>query len=197
MHDILSGERDAEIGLMFSYALQQYFIKRDTAIIDDHQKKAMNDEWEWKSYPAKKGAELMFIDEFTLKDRLDELIAGDVVESYKEISKWQIQVNLKSDEWIKKYKSKYLIINTYVPVKKVNQKFKLFYKYAYEKKKIFKESKKASTRVIKSAMENAGFYQTGRTYYDSETERNLNERVYEDCIDIETALGFGDWKELI
>lgn len=197
MQDILSGERDAEIGLMFSYALQQYFIKRDTAIIDDHQKKAMNDEWEWKSYPAKKGAELMFIDEFTLKDRLDELIDGNIVESYKEISKWQIQVKLKSDECIKKYNSQYLLINTYVPVKKVNQKFKLFYKYAYEKKKIFKESKKASTRVIKSAMENAGFYQTGRTYYDSETERTLNERVYEDCIDIETAIGFGDWKELI
>lgn len=197
MQDILSGERDAEIGLMFSYALQQYFIKRDTAIIDDHQKKAMNDEWEWKSYPAKKGAEIMFIDEFTLKDRLDELIAGDVVKEYKEISKWQIQVELKSDEWIDKYESKYLIINTYVPVKKVNQKFKLFYKYAYEKKKIFKESKKASTRVIKSAMENAGFYQTGRTYYDSETDRNLNERVYEDCIDIESAIGFGDWKKLI
>ena len=197
MQDILSGERDAEIGLMFSYALQQYFIKRDTAIIDDHQKKAMNDEWEWKSYPAKKGAELMFIDEFTLKDRLDELIDSNIVESYKEISKWQIQVKLKSDECIKKYNSQYLLINTYVPVKKVNQKFKLFYKYAYEKKKIFKESKKASTRVIKSAMENAGFYQTGRTYYDSETERTLNERVYEDCIDIETAIGFGDWKELI
>lgn len=197
MQDILSGERDAEIGLMFSYALQQYFIKRDTAIIDDHQKKAMNDEWEWKSYPAKKGAELMFIDEFTLKDRLDELMAGNIVESYKEISKWQIQVKLKSDEWIKKYNSQYLLIDTYVPVKKVNQKFKLFYKYAYEKKKIFKESKKASTRVIKSAMENAGFYQTGRTYYDSETERTLNERVYEDCIDIESAIGFGDWKELI
>ena len=197
MQDILSGERDAEIGLMFSYALQQYFIKRDTAIIDDHQKKAMNDEWEWKSYPAKKGAELMFIDEFTLKDRLDELIDDNIVESYKEISKWQIQVKLKSDECIEKYKSQYLLINTYVPVKKVNQKFKLFYKYAYEKKKIFKESKKASTRVIKSAMENAGFYQTGRTYYDSETERTLNERVYEDCIDIESAIGFGDWKELI
>ena len=197
MQDILSGERDAEIGLMFSYALQQYFIKRDTAIIDDHQKKAMNDEWEWKSYPAKKGAELMFIDEFTLKDRLDELIDDNIVESYKEISKWQIQVKLKSDECIEKYNSQYLLIDTYVPVKKVNQKFKLFYKYAYEKKKIFKESKKASTRVIKSAMENAGFYQTGRTYYDSETERTLNERVYEDCIDIESAIGFGDWKELI
>lgn len=197
MQDILSGERDAEIGLMFSYALQQYFIKRDTAIIDDHQKKAMNDEWEWKSYPAKKGAELMFIDEFTLKDRLDELITDNIVESYKEISKWQIQVKLKSDEWIGKYNSQYLLIDTYVPVKKVNQKFKLFYKHAYEKKKIFKESKKASTRVIKSAMENAGFYQTGRTYYDSETERTLNERVYEDCIDIESAIGFGDWKELI
>ena len=196
MKNILSGERDAEIGLMFSYSLQQYFKIRESAIVDDHQVKAMNDEWEWKSYPAKKGAEIMFIDELRFTERLDELIAGKVVESYENISKWQMQIKLKDKEWIKRYGSSYLIINTYVPVKKVNQKFKLFYKLAYEKKKIFKDGKKASTRVIKSAMENAGFYQTNRRFRNDADDGYDNEKVYEDCIEIEDAIGFGDWQKL-
>ena len=46
MRDIENGKRDAEIGLMFSYCLQQYFKIRDTEIVNEHQKKAMIDEWE-------------------------------------------------------------------------------------------------------------------------------------------------------
>lgn len=196
MKNLLSGERDAEIGLMFSYSLQQYFNVRESAIVNDHQVKAMNDEWEWKSYPAKKGAEIMFTDEFTFKERLDDLINGNIVESYKQLSKWQMQVKLKDKDWIDKYGSSFLIINTYVSVKKVNQKFKQFYKLAYERKKIFKDGKKASTRVIKSAMENAGFYQTNRRFPNDAGDGYDNEKVYEDCIEIEDAIGLGDWKRM-
>ena len=70
----VNGERDDEIGLMFSYSLQEDFKIRETAIINEKQKKAMNDEWEWKSYPAKKGAEIMFIDEFTFIIRYHSLL---------------------------------------------------------------------------------------------------------------------------
>lgn len=193
--NILAGERDDEIALMFSYSLQEYFKIRETSIVTESQKKAMNDEWEWKSYPAKKGAEIMFIDENTLFEKLDELKADDIIFSYKRLTKWQIKVEIKNDEWIKKY-GKYYLIDTYTPVKKVNQKFKEFYKSAYDKKKIFKESKKASTRVIKTAMESAGFYQTNHRYMADDSEHYENEKVYEDCIDINNALGFDDWKEM-
>lgn len=188
--DIEKGKRDSEIGLLFSYSLQQYFKIRETAIVNENQKKAMIDEWEWKSYPAKKGAEIMFIDESTFTDKLDELIESGKVLSYKYISKWQIQLELIADS-----DNKIKIVDTYTPVKKVNQKFKEFYKLAYEKKKIFKESKKASTRVIKSAMENNGFYQTNRRYLNEDSEYD-NEKVYEDCIEIEKAIGFGNWKNM-
>lgn len=193
--NILAGERDDEIALMFSYSLQEYFKIRETSIVTESQKKAMNDEWEWKSYPAKKGAEIMFIDENTLFEKLDELKADDIIFNYKRLTKWQIKVEIKNDEWIKKY-GKYYLIDTYTPVKKVNQKFKEFYKSAYDKKKIFKESKKASTRVIKTAMESAGFYQTNHRYMADDSEHYENEKVYEDCIDINNALGFDDWKEM-
>ena len=197
MRDIENGKRDDEIALMFSYCLQQYFKIRDSEIVSDPQKKAMIDEWEWKSYPAKKGAELMFIDEFKLCERLDELKSGGMIKEYKQISKWQIQVELIDETLKNEYADggNFYIIDTYTPVKKVNQKFKEFYKVAYDKKKIFKESKKASTRVIKSAMENAGFYQTNRRYlndYDSYD----NEKVYEDCIEVERAIRLGDWKKM-
>ena len=193
--NILAGGRDDEIALMFSYSLQEYFKIRETSIVTESQKKAMNDEWEWKSYPAKKGAEIMFIDENTLFEKLDELKADDIIFNYKRLTKWQIKVEIKNDEWIKKY-GKYYLIDTYTPVKKVNQKFKEFYKSAYDKKKIFKESKKASTRVIKTAMESAGFYQTNHRYMADDGEHYENEKVYEDCIDINNALGFDDWKEM-
>ena len=193
--NILAGGRDDEIALMFSYSLQEYFKIRETSIVTESQKKAMNDEWEWKSYPAKKGAEIMFIDENTLFEKLDELKADNIIFNYKRLTKWQIKVEIKNDEWIKKY-GKYYLIDTYTPVKKVNQKFKEFYKSAYDKKKIFKESKKASTRVIKTAMESAGFYQTNHRYMADDSEHYENEKVYEDCIDINNALGFDDWKEM-
>jgi hypothetical protein len=137
----------------------------------------------------------MFIDENTLFEKLDELKADDIIFNYKRLTKWQIKVEIKNDEWIKKY-GKYYLIDTYTPVKKVNQKFKEFYKSAYDKKKIFKESKKASTRVIKTAMESAGFYQTNHRYMADDSEHYENEKVYEDCIDINNALGFDDWKEM-
>ena len=44
-------------------------------------------------------------------------------------------------------------------------------------------------------MENAGFYQTNRRYlndYDSYD----NEKVYEDCIEIEKAIKLGDWQNM-
>ena len=197
MRDIGNGKRDFEIGLMFSYSLQKYFEIRDSEIVNEHQKKAMIDEWEWKSYPAKKGAGIMFIDEYKLIERLDELKSGDMIVGYKQISKWQIQVELKDETLKDEYGDggKFYLIDTYTPVKKVNQKFKEFYKIAYEKKKIFKESKKASTRVIKSAMENAGFYQTNRRFLN-EFDSYDNEKVYEDCIEVERAIRLGDWKKM-
>lgn len=193
MKDILSGKRDDEIGLMFSYSLQQYFEIRDNSIINEEQKKAMIDEWEWKSYPAKKGAEIMFVDEHGLFEKLDELIDSGKVVSYESVSKWQIKVELYKEINTKETEIK--VINTFVPVKIVNQKFKEFYEIAYERKKIFKENKKLSTRVIKSAMENAGFYQTNRRYKINETDYE-NEKVYDDCIDIDSAIGFDDWKTM-
>lgn len=193
MKDILSGKRDDEIGLMFSYSLQQYFESRDNSIINEEQKKAMIDEWEWKSYPAKKGAEIMFVDERALFEKLDELKESGKVLFYESVSKWQIKVELYKDVNTKETEIK--VINTFVPVKIVNQKFKEFYEIAYERKKIFKENKKLSTRVIKSAMENAGFYQTNRRYKINETDYE-NEKVYDDCIDIDSAIGFDDWKTL-
>ena len=193
MKDILSGKRDDEIALMFSYSLQQYFKIRESEIVNESQKKLMNDEWEWKSYPAKKGAEIMFIDEFTFTDKLDSLKETGKVLSYEYLNKWQIKVELNIDASDSDDKVK--IVDTYVSVKKVNQKFKQFYKYAYDKKKIFKEGKKASQRVIKSAMENNGFSQVTKTDSDEYGNRS-SERVYEDCIDVSNAIGFSDWKTM-
>lgn len=191
MQDIKDGKRDEEIGLMFSYCLQEYFKTR-SPITTPEQEKKMMEEWEWKSYPAKKGAEIMFIDEDTFCEKLDELKATGDILSYKIINKWQISiernVDADSDE-------KYLIVDTYVPVKEVNKKFKNFYKLAFERKKIFKEGKKASTKVIKSAMGNAGFDQVTRTVVDEDGNRT-SERVYEDCIFVNDALGFSNWERM-
>ena len=132
----------------------------------------------------------MFIDEFTFTDKLEELKASGKVLSYKYLNKWEIEVefNKDSDKRIKTY-------NTYVSVKDVNQKFKQFYKLAYDKKKIFKEGKKASQRVIKSAMENNGFNQVSKTYRD-EYDNRSSERVYEDCIYVNDVIGFNDWQTM-
>ena len=44
-------------------------------------------------------------------------------------------------------------------------------------------------------MENNGFSQVTKTDVDEYGNRS-SERVYEDCIDVTTAIGFGDWKNM-
>lgn len=195
MKDILNGKRDDEIGLLFSYSIQLYWKYRDSPLVDETISALMIDEWEWKASPSKKGAELMFIDEYTFTERLDELIeSGDVV-AYEKITGGTIKIerNVDADA-----DDKIVLVETKILKDEVNKLFKEFHRLAFKKNRIFKEQLKPSTKDIKYAMSSNGYDESSVSgkYYDESIDdyKFTSKRYYKDCILVDNLIGFVDWK---
>lgn len=167
MMRILNGERDEEISHLISYCIQLYFNTRNQPFTTAEQDKTMLDEWEWKSYPAKKCAEWLF------------LHPDEYVEDLKENNKY---FNYYEDHWEISYdvfvdnEPETINIKKYVAVNEVNTLFRKFHRWALKNGYIFKEHKIPSTKVIKSAMSGAGYSQT------TKKDNTTTIRVYDDCI---------------
>lgn len=194
MKDIEKGKRDDEIALMFSYSLQTYFKYKDSDLIDESLNEIMIDEWEWKASPSKKGAELMFIDEFTLCERLDELIKSSDVLSYEKISGGTIKIERNIDD----SDNKIVLVETKILKDDVNKLFKKFHKLAFDKGRIFKEQLKPSIKDIKYAMSSNGYDESPVSvkFFDESINdyRTTSKRYYKDCILVDNLIGFDDWK---
>ena len=181
--EILSGERDEELGLMISYSIQLYFKTRDKPFLTESQSEAMLREWNWKSYPAKMGAEFMFLDVEDYSEYIRDPKHQTDIDEIENIidDNWEITIETSSGNSYSR--------NTYLTVKEVNQEFKKFYKWGVKTGKIFQEQSRPSTHSIKKAMENAGFNQTikreSQRWTDEDGEirtKNTTINVYEDCI---------------
>ena len=196
MKDIKNGLRDDEIGLLFSYSIQLYWKYRDSPLVDETISALMIDEWEWKASPSKKGAELMFIDEYTFTAKLDELIESGEIVGYEKISGGIIKVekNVDSDS-----DDKFELVETKILKDDVNKLFKEFHRLAFTKNRIFKEQLKPSIKDIKYAMSSNGFDESpvAVKFYDESIDdyRTTSKRYYKDCILVDNLIGFGDWKD--
>ena len=195
MKDIKNGKRDDEIGLLFSYSIQLYWKYRDSPLVDEKISELMIDEWEWKASPSKKGAELMFIDEYTFVEKLDELIESGEIVGYEKISggTLKIEKNVDADS-----DDKFELVETKILKDDVNKLFKEFHRLAFSKGRIFKEQLKPSVKDIKYAMSSNGFDESPVTvkFYDESIDdyKTTSKRYYKDCILVDNLIGFGDWK---
>ena len=183
---ILNGERDNEIELMISYSIQQYMKERDKPFLTESQQLKILKEWDWKSYPAKMGVCLVFMDTDQYLEYLEELKNEGKVKNitYDERSQ-TISYEVPYDngriwEPVKK--------ETWTSVNRVNKEFKKFYKLSLQNGKIFQELSKPSTKLISQAMSNAGFFKSKKNLFKNKDEKEQI-RIYEDCI-INP-----DWKE--
>ena len=182
--EILNGERDEELGLMISYSIQEYIKNRDKPFLTEDQSEKMLAEWNWKSYPAKMGAEFMFIDSEDYGEYIiDKGFEDNPLETVDNVfeDNWELVIETQSG-------SQYTTPN-YLSVKDVNQEFKKFYKWGVKTGKIFQEQSRPSTTSIKKAMQNAGFNQTVKretvkwTDEDGDTRtKHTTINVYEDCL---------------
>jgi len=174
--NILDGLRDDEIELMISYSLQEYFKTREEPFLTEEQQKEMLKEWDWKSYPAKMGASLVFMD---TEQFIDKLEAAENVQNvkYNERENTITYETRARDNlvWVEVEKE------TFTPVWKVNKEFKKFHKLSLESGKIFRELSKPSTKLINEAMKRAGFFQARKFIKDDYGNREQI-RIYEDCI---------------
>lgn len=181
---LLNGERDEELGLLISYSIQQYIKNRDKPFLTEDQSEQMLTEWNWKSYPAKMGAEFMFMDsedygEYLMENGREDKPLDTVDNVFEE--NWELIIETESGD-------QYTTPN-YLTVKEVNQEFKKFYKWGVKTGKIFQEQSRPSTNSIKKAMQNAGFNQTVKretikwTDEDGDTRtKHTTINVYEDCL---------------
>ncbi len=176
---ILNGERDKEIELMISYSIQQYIHSKNEPFLTEAQQSAMLKEWNWKSYPAKMGAHLVFMDTEAYMEYLHGLETENKVmnisydEKFNEI---QYEIfNQKNRIW------ENVEVKTWTTVRKANTEFKKFYKISLRNGKIFQETSKPSTKLISTAMSNAGFLQS-RKNITNDTGNTEQVRIYEDCI---------------
>lgn len=195
MKDIKHGERDDEIGLLFSYSIQLYQQYRDSPLVDESISALMIDEWEWKASPSKKGAELMFIDEYTFTERMDQLIESGEILSYENVKGGLIKVerNVDADA-----DDKIVLVETKILKDDVNKLFKKFHRLAFKKGRIFKEQITPSTKAIKYAMSSNGYDETPIpiTTVDENTgeSKTTSKRFYKDCILKKDLIGFDDWE---
>lgn len=177
--DILNGEMDGEIELMISYSIQQYMKERDKPFLTKEQQLEMLKEWAWKSYPAKMGASIVFMEpeqyiEYLKKLENDKKVEGINYDERKHL----IKCNPLCQEgrfYVEKE------TKTWTPVYQVNKEFKKFHKLSLKNGKIFRESSKPSTKLISQAMSNAGFFQSKKNVLNDSGEKEQI-RVYEDCI---------------
>ena len=196
MKDILSGKRDDEIALLFSYAIQLYWEYRDSPLVDEKISEFMYDEWEWKASPSKKGAEIMFVNEGTFTERLDKLKESGEIVGYEKITGGVIKVekNIDADD-----DKKFELVETKTAKDEVNKLFKEFHRLAFAENRIFKEQLKPSIKEIKYAMSSNGYDETpvNVKYVDETTGeyKITSKRYYKDCILVENLIGFGNWKD--
>lgn len=182
--EILKGERDEELGLLISYSIQHYIKNRDKPFLTEDQSEQMLTEWNWKSYPAKMGAEFMFLD--------SEDYGEYITENGREDNPLETVDNVIEDGWeliIETQDGSQYSTPNYLTVKEVNQEFKKFYKWGVKTGKIFQEQSRPSTNSIKKAMQNAGFNQTVKRETIKWTDEDGDIRtkhttinVYEDCL---------------
>ena len=182
--ELLNGERDEELGLLISYSIQEYIKNRDKPFLTEDQSEQMLTEWNWKSYPAKMGAEFMFLDSEDYGEYITEKgLEDNPLESIDNVfeENWELVIETQSG-------NQYSTPN-YLTVKEVNQEFKKFYKWGVKTGKIFQEQSRPSTNSIKKAMQNAGFNQTVKretikwTDEDGDTRtKHTTINVYEDCL---------------
>ena len=142
--NILDGKRDDEISLLISYSYQLYFKNRKLPVIDENIQDIFIDEWKWKSYPAKKAAEMIFMDSSQVIEKLEN-IANIDINSIKE-NRWNVTYNMFIDG-----DNEARIINTYVTVEEANKLIKKFFKEASKIGLIVKEQSKPNIRTFKSA----------------------------------------------
>lgn len=172
--NILDGKRDDEISLLISYSYQLYFKNRKLPVVDEKIQDIFMDEWKWKSYPAKKAAEIIFMDSSQIIEKLEAHENVDI-NSIKE-NRWNITYNMFIDK-----DDKAKIVNTYVTVNEANKLIKKFFKEAFKMGLIVKEQSKPNIRTFKSAMESAGYNQISKNITGDDSSRS-SEKVYDDCI---------------
>ncbi len=74
----MDGKRDDEISLLISYAYQLYYQNRKSPLVDEKIQDIFIDEWKWKSYPAKKAAEMIFMDSSQVIEKLENIANIDI-----------------------------------------------------------------------------------------------------------------------
>ena len=152
---------------------------RDDPFLTDHQQEQMLKEWDWKSYPAKMGASLVFMDTDKYIDYLETLEEAGQVQNIKynerENTITYETTNKDGKFWVEVERE------TWTPVYKVNKEFKKVHKLSLKSGKIFRELSNPSAKLITQAMSNAGFFQAKKTIKDEYGNRE-QVRVYEDCI---------------
>ena len=158
---IANGELDAEIGLFFSYCIQEAFKHRNEPFLSEEQEAVMLGEWEWKSNPVNIFADYVFINsnmrKTIFKEWKERLIDGEYVTS--------------DGEYV-------------LSVTTVNQLYEAFKQWALNEKLIFGEQILGKSRGLKIAMENHGYF--NNTIYMKEEDKNgrnktLTRRVYMNC----------------
>lgn len=179
--NILEGKRDNEVELMFSYAIQLHMRLRaeHKPFLTHKQQEEMIEEWDWKSYPAKMGANIVFMDTDQYIQYLQKLQDAGKVKDIEYNHKENIIVcSMRTDDnitWTR------VIKETWTTVRQVNSEFKKFHKKSLQTGKIFREQSRPTQKLIKGAMANAGFFESKKNIIN-ETGGKEQFRIYEDCI---------------
>lgn len=74
----MDGKRDDKISLLISYTYQLYYQNRKSPVVDEKIQDIFIDEWEWKSYLAKKAAEMIFMDSSQVIEKLENIANIDI-----------------------------------------------------------------------------------------------------------------------
>ena len=179
--ELLDGTKDKQIELLISYSIQYYMDLREQErpFLTEEQQERMLEEWDWKSYPAKMGAGLVFMDTDQYLEYLNGLEKEGKVQNIEyDERQGLIHYETRAEDtltWVDVEQE------TWTPVYKVNMEFKKFYKNSLKKGKIFREQSKPSTKLINQAMSNAGFFQSKKNIIKDNLDKE-QVRIYEDCI---------------
>lgn len=179
--ELLDGTKDKQVELLISYSIQYYMElrKQEVPFLTQEQQIAMLEEWDWKSYPAKMGASLVFMDTEQYLEYLSKLENEGKVQNIKYDERDSlISYEIQSEQSLRFEPVEQA---TWTPVYKVNMEFKKFYKNSLKKGKIFREQSKPSTKLINQAMSNAGFFQSKKNILNDNLDKEQI-RIYEDCI---------------
>lgn len=131
---IMNGELDEEIGLFFSYCLQEAFKHRNEPFLTKEQEAVMLGEWEWKSNPVNIFADYVFINSNIRHNKFSDYETSRLVDG------------------------EYLHNGEYVlTVSAVNQLYEAFKQWALQKELIFEEQVLGKSKGLRIAMENKGY----------------------------------------